>query len=732
MTALTKVLSTYRCDLIYDCFDKSDEATCEEYQQNMNHSIRIPCEMNTNCSLPHNQSIVFLHEMCDGIFSTLVFLNEKQVCQSNEIVRIDILHLQYNKQNINQLWLTPADPKRILIAAYNGRIIRRPEHMPAIAQASHTHKYKLREILCNNQNTTYIDNRCRITVHNTACNSGSTKDICSDIMCPGMFKCTGYYCIQMSNVCDGQSECLYGDDEAHCDRLVCPGSIKCRGENRCVGYEDVCDGTADCLYSFDDEVSCHICPNDCTCDGYMVFCTSLNAWGNNTARLACSKGLNIKGFLQTIAVNYLYMVNLLYLDFSRCSLIDVLSTPKYDILSRLLYVNFSNNLLVNINSMTNRFYSSVLIIDASNNFITHIHLKNILFKYLTVLILNGNPIKEIHLINITNSLITLKRLEVKYINFSPYMIINPPAQCIIFVSHPRVCCLLPSTAMCRSFDKRKVICFGLFPGLASQIYIYIVVLLSIAFFIFKLSKSVCNISWINYHKLYYIASTANYTIADLFSIIYNVVLIAVHISGVNWLFWRKSILCHFLSGMISLSLRGSLIYKTMCIVIIALKIIYPFRHQIRWLKYLPPLSLFIWITFLCVDVISSVITPKIYLDQFCTFLNCHDKLTYMILGRVVVDLICIILFIVFLCKAYLVLKQMSITSSGVLESTKQNFTRITLKMGKLLYPDIVLRICFFIIYIVKYSYPFQEDFCLAVVFYILPLNIIIFNLLNTF
>ena len=730
----TCILSTYRCDFVYDCFDKSDEAKCEEYNQMTNQSINIPCAMNNNCSLPHDQSRVFLHDMCDGIFSTLVFVKEKQVCHKNEIVRKDVLHLQHDKNTIISLWTAYHDHTRIL-TAFDNYLYRPPpppEYMPAIARLTHTYKNKKREILCNNQSTTYIDIRCRITVNNDNCIFGPTKDICSDIICPGMFKCYGYYCIQISQVCDGQSDCLYGDDEAHCDRLVCPGSIKCRGENRCVGSEDVCDGTANCLYSFDDEVSCHICPNDCTCDGYMVFCTSVNTWGNNKTRLDYSKGLNKKGFLKTITMDYLRIETMLYLDISQCSLTDVSFTSKDDIIPQLLHANFSNNHLVNINFTSNRFYSFVLIMDVGNNFITHIHFKNILFKYLTVLILSGNPIKEVHLININSTLFTLKLLELKEVKFSPYMIINPTAQCIIVVSHPRVCCILPSTAICRSFNQRKVLCFGLFSGLASEVYTYTVVILSIAIFIFKLFKSVFNSSWINNHKLYYIASTANYTIADLFSIMYNVALIAAHISHVNWLFWRKSLFCRFLRGIISLSLRGSLIYKTMCIVIIALKIIYPFRHQLGRLKYLPLISFFIWITLISLDVISAAISTDIYLDQFCTFLNCHDKLTYMLLGQVVVDFTCIILFVVFLWEAYLLLRERSRISSGIQHKKQLNFNKITFKLGKLLYSDIVLRIAFFIIYIVKYSYPIQVELCFAIAFYILPLNIIIFNLLNAF
>ena len=733
----TCILSTYTYDLLNDCFDNSDEDKYVDYLQNgrrVSQSIDTGCELNINCSLPQNQSGLFLHDMCDGIFSSLVFVKEVEVCQNNDIVTINLLHLQYERVNIFTRWTERTDHKRILMAnKYSMSEKNAPEYIPASTNQAYQGDYKLRKLLCHYQTRTHIDDRCRIDVHGKLCNSGPTTHICTDIMCPGMFKCHGYYCIPVSYVCDGQSDCLYGDDETYCDLLVCPGSIKCRGENKCVGSEDICDGIPNCLYSFDDEVSCDICPSDCRCDGYMISCVSVNALGNHSSRIYYSKGLVVKGLLKQFNVTY-YMTNLLhllYLDISQCSLSDVVFTSNYDRKPRLLHANFSSNLLVNIHFTANLFFRSVLIIDFTNNFITHIHLRHVLFKYLIVFVLNGNFIKEVHF---KNTLSNLRFLKLKNVRFNPHMIINVPILCNIIVSYPRMCCTLPVKSICKTFDDGKIACFGIFHNLVSKIYIYTIVILSIASLFFKLCRSIFDSSWINDHKFYYISTTVNYTIADLLSIIHSVVLISVDISRINWLFWRKSLFCRFLRGMISLSLRASLIYKTICMIIITLKIIYPFRHQVRWLKYLPLASFFIWIVLVCLDITSTVTMSDIYLDQFCTFLNCHDKLTYMILGRVAIDFVCVIMFISCLSKTYAFLKQRrSRTSSGSLQTTKQiNISKVSLKMGRLLYADTVLRTMFFISYIVKYICPFKELFCLVAVFYIIPFNIIIFNLVNSF
>ena len=86
---------------------------------------------------------------------------------------------------------------------------------------------------------------------------------CKDFSCPGLFKCVEYFCLAMSQVCDGHIDCRYGDDEMFCDNLTCPGLLKCRGENRCISYEELCNGHVDCLYSYDDELYCSSCPVGC-------------------------------------------------------------------------------------------------------------------------------------------------------------------------------------------------------------------------------------------------------------------------------------------------------------------------------------------------------------------------------------------------------------------------------------------------------------------------------------
>ena len=124
---------------------------------------------------------------------------------------------------------------------------------------------------------------CHINLHNEQCAFQQRSQLCKHIACPGMFKCREYYCLLMSSVCDGQIDCLNGDDEEYCSNTSCPGLLKCRGEIRYLSAEQICDGYVDCVSSFDDEITCKSsCPSSCLCHGYNIQWSGLGFIGNKT------------------------------------------------------------------------------------------------------------------------------------------------------------------------------------------------------------------------------------------------------------------------------------------------------------------------------------------------------------------------------------------------------------------------------------------------------------------
>ena len=195
------------------------------------------------------------------------------------------------------------------------------------------------------------------------------------------------------------------------------------------------------------------------------------------------------------------------------------------------------------------------------------------------------------------------------------------------------------------------------------------------------------------HQPYYISTIVNYLLADLLTIAYSTVLIIADLMSINWLIWRKHMICNLLRLLVSICLYCSLLEFFLSIVIITLKILYPFRHQVRWLKYVTIMSLFIWLLAMTLEIPQFVLAhnSQTYFDQFCTFLHCHQKLTYFILSSVVMDNGCVLVFCVCETKVYLSMKSQALSA----QSTKQiRPGKICLKLGRRLYPDIVQRMFF--------------------------------------
>ena len=256
--------------------------------------------------------------------------------------------------------------------------IRDRSAMGDVTVRGHTHIYRPRNIMCSQEKAVYLHERCKMKKHIVPCDHIShTMRTCVDILCPGMFKCRDYYCIQISLVCDGQQDCMYGDDEKGCRDLVCPGFLKCRGEMRCVGNDEICDGHIDCLHSFDDELICNQSyPESCKCEGYMFSCPSTK----NISDILFAKGLELAETQTTFEIHLLYLQYILYLSVTSCSVNNISFTSEANIrLPYLLCVSFQNNFLNSLGFLKNHFFVNLLTLDVSQNLIVHIHFIHVQF-----------------------------------------------------------------------------------------------------------------------------------------------------------------------------------------------------------------------------------------------------------------------------------------------------------------------------------------------------------------
>ena len=107
------------------------------------------------------------------------------------------------------------------------------------------------------------------------CSNGGHLTSCVSMECVGLFKCPLSYCLPLRLVCDGVSDCPWGEDEDVCSNppLLCPGMLRCKGGG-CIHPVHVCDGHVDCGVMGEDEAMCDraTCPPDCQCFSMSMVC----------------------------------------------------------------------------------------------------------------------------------------------------------------------------------------------------------------------------------------------------------------------------------------------------------------------------------------------------------------------------------------------------------------------------------------------------------------------------
>ena len=112
----------------------------------------------------------------------------------------------------------------------------------------------------------------------------------------------------------------------------------------------------------------------------------------------------------------------------------------------------------------------------------------------------------------------------------------------------------------------------------------------------------------------------------------------------------------FLRVIIYSTLQASLIFKTLALIVVILKIRFPFKHQLWNLKYVPMTLLIIWIVILSlqihdlVDVFDQFGGP--YLDTFCSCCDCHKTVRIAQLLARLVDWCLILSILLAVSSAY--------------------------------------------------------------------------------
>ncbi len=102
------------------------------------------------------------------------------------------------------------------------------------------------------------------------CRNGYHLTHCKSFQCSHAFKCPQAYCIPYKYLCNGQRECINGEDELNCETFTkrCVGLFKCANSSICIHATEVCDEKHDCVLGHD-EIICvpaeARCPLHCSC-----------------------------------------------------------------------------------------------------------------------------------------------------------------------------------------------------------------------------------------------------------------------------------------------------------------------------------------------------------------------------------------------------------------------------------------------------------------------------------
>ena len=735
----TCVLTLYVCDSVRDCVDGEDEMNCppvvlqKASLRLQNDSLYLPCPLYHSC----NSSFVTpvkIHTICDNMLNPwLTNFNEHEMCIQRNIDKLDLHSLILNSYHkIDQQFSISSKMENLLQKIQHEKndtmYFSEKGIAMEIVSFSDTTYFKIR---ChNNENLVKVADMCKIVHTVNQCALKYRHRFCQLMSCPGMFRCRGTYCIYMSAVCDGQTDCPYGEDEEACTHLSCPGFLKCRGESRCISPQQICDGHVDCKSSFDDEIQCNNCPHFCKCDGYVLSCNLQNTLGSVTKiTMVHSKAYIFSGVQSSVSLDVFNTSSGIFLDVSDCAIQDIVfSIKSHTVHQHLLFCDISNNTLMGIKFLLAEVLRKVIVLDLSYNYISALTSKYFRLAYLIVLYIRHNPLT---LIEITNSMISLEYCDLQNVLFNWGMkVITNNFKVEIMVTNSMICCFWPKEVKCLYVIQNER-CYGLINNSAKKIIFLSIVILATSLNAFVSIRTVYEKMHKKHIKSNYITAKLNFMVSSLFAAMSLTVLSVLGMIQINVITWRKSIGCHIINGAMSLSLGTMFVHKIISLFLVAMKIIYPFAHQCLWVNKTFLVCSITWLVgviFYSVNIGIVILQKDHEFDKFCTICDCHIRGFYRLMYYFIcsVDLFSILFFIVIFGKTILVL----IEKNKQFPSRKINLPKILFGFVKQIVPQLLFILFLYSIPLVKIISQFlQENYCFAVFLFVLPFVIICDSLL---
>ena len=225
----TCILKQYICDSVNDCFEGSDEIDCSENFITSNNTLHIPFSMSYNCTgFESCEQEITVHSVCDGIYSESILPDEQEVCNAESTKYIHLWSLLENNPKV----ISHSSNYGDLYELYLEERKMTPDY-PDYPNTSHLphirSNFDVFEIeRCTGYSTRLpgvLEDMCKIGVQYNYCNSSLMYLICPLVGCPGWFRCNFSYCMDISSVCDGQIDCINGEDENSCSSYIVQGYL---------------------------------------------------------------------------------------------------------------------------------------------------------------------------------------------------------------------------------------------------------------------------------------------------------------------------------------------------------------------------------------------------------------------------------------------------------------------------------------------------------------------------
>ena len=305
------------------------------------------------------------------------------------------------------------------------------------------------------------------------CKDGVHLDDCPAVNSTNSYKCPESYYIPFHRVCDGNSDCIHGEDEEHCDMYICKGLLRCLASKICVHPAQVCDGVMHCPNA-DDEDLCEAnrCPSGCHGLSYSIICTAEaeNVFPEITSYF----------FKQIIIINsYMFYPNfynicnqrnVLFLNLSRNHVRDICVSMQ-DISMcmlrrKIIFLELSYNEIAHLRSFCFKSLPALNIVILAYNPL-YILDSNAFFSLSILYIsIRGSNLKSLYRTNLIGAE-TLYDLDITETNLD---FVDPNINAIPWnIQHlkfddPRLCCIFTTNTNCGKQMIQAVLCRTLLPS----------------------------------------------------------------------------------------------------------------------------------------------------------------------------------------------------------------------------------------------------------------------------